>query len=102
MAKPKDASKSIQAIVGLPDENGARPTIGLYEDRIEIGEVRPLRTGKSATPGAYPVSLEGDGPYRTMTFLDKMPPRKGPAKVNSPAFRQNWDSIFGKQEVGQA
>lgn len=28
---------------------------------------------------------------------------KGPVKVNSRAYRQNWDSIFGaKQTVGQA
>lgn len=30
-------------------------------------------------------------------------PSKGPAKVNSPAFKDNWDNIFGKKApVGQA
>lgn len=35
-------------------------------------------------------------------FCDKHPSKTGPAQVATPAYRENYDTIFGAVPVGQA
>jgi len=108
MPKTKDDEPgTVPVVVSDTDEHGNKSAICLYDDHVEIGELRPLKDGAPIMSGR-PVVLTGSGPCRDMQFLcDGGPreggaPRKGPAKVNSLAFHAGWDSIFGKKEIGQA
>jgi len=98
MAEREEDDK-VQVVVGDPDERGARPTLCLYEDRIEVGECAPLKDGVPLNGKAL-VELDGRAPFCRMRFLEGRP--KGPAKVNSKAYQAGWESIFGKKEVAQA
>jgi hypothetical protein len=102
MAKTEDTpSDDVPILVAPADEHGHSQVMCLYDDCVEMGELRPLKDGVPIM-GGEPVMVSGSGPRRTMQFLGEKPPRKGPAKVNSPAFQAGWDNIFGKKEVGQA
>lgn len=62
------------------------------------GRCAPAPDGQPLPPGAELVELYStpEGP-RVRTL------HSGPAKVNSPAYRENWTSIFGTaQAAGQA
>ena len=53
-----------------------------------INEGQPLPEGETL----FLNQLEGNRFRVADSFINK-----GPAKVNSPQFKKNWDSIFGKQ-----
>lgn len=64
------------------------------------GLLLPAQDGQAIPPGAELVRLteRGDGSFDGTTLF-----RNGPAKVTSPQYRENWDTIFGKKtDVGQA
>lgn len=69
------------------------------EHQVGLGVMRPIEDGKPVLNGEV-VSLqriEGDR-YAVTTLY-----HAGPSKVSTPAYRDGWDRIFGKeQEVGQA
>lgn len=98
------------------DGEGAE-VIRLREGRLELGEVRPLKEGRPITgevvglrprPDAprvcdvtvhakvpAPAPPRDDGPERA-------PTHKGPARVNSTAFRAGWDAVFATRDPKRA
>jgi hypothetical protein len=72
------------------------------DHQVAIGFVRPVKDGQPIN-GAEMVSLdhiEGTR-FAVTTVYNATSP--GPPKVNTPAYRDGWDRIFGPtQEVGQA
>jgi hypothetical protein len=58
-----------------------------------IDEGQPLPEGETL----FLNRLDGNRFCVSDTFVNK-----GPAKVNSPQFKKNWDSIFGKQAMGES
>jgi hypothetical protein len=79
--------------------HGTAPVLRVRDDGFDVGMLHPLRDGQPIPPGGELVELKrcADGSYDARTV------EGGPAMVNSPAFKQGWDNIFGgKQEVGRA
>lgn len=66
-----------------------------FEDgRVQHGRSIRLKDGDAIPPGVEVVNVTGssaDESYACETILDA----RGPARVNSNAFRQNWETIFG-------
>lgn len=67
---------------------------------IQMGTLHPIREGQPIPEGSMHLTPIGEtGRYRVEPIPTSA--SKGPAKVNSRAYRDNWDSIFGqKMSVG--
>lgn len=80
-------------------EHRAAPCIRSRGGNAEAGVLMPAVEGREPPEGVEVVRLEhvGKGVARVAEVIS------GPPMVNSEAFRNNWDSIFGhKQPVGEA
>ena len=98
----KDSTDELMA--GPPLPGGARPYVRHRADHsIQTGIMRPVAEGESLGEGTFTLDhIEGDR-YAVQEVFPEQEGAKGPAKVNSKAFRDNWDTIFGKKvPVGQA
>jgi hypothetical protein len=76
------------------------------EDRIEAGEVRPVKQGAPLHSGTEIVKLSprADAPQVCDVEVTYAPPvtgkrGKGPAQVASSSYREGWDEIFGKRDT---
>jgi len=69
---------------------------------VRTGVMRPFEDGKPLDERAVLLEhREGTGLYNVVGPVSDL--RKGPSKVNSPAFKRGWDNIFGrKPTVGEA
>jgi len=81
------------------------PGVHVAARRSPDGEVRqvaimPMRDGAPLSPGSEVAHVDEaceDG-WHTLTSVYK----SGPAQVATPAYREGYDLIFGKQKVGLA
>ena len=69
-------------------------------EKVEIGEVRPLRDGQSVTGevvSLHPRAAGEQGGPRVcdVKVLYDSRARSGPAQVATNAYRESWDAIFG-------
>lgn len=90
-------------IPGPPLPGGARMCLHHAEDHtVRPGVMKPMEHGKPIEEDAMLLEQrEGTGLYNVVGSLSDL--KKGPSKVNSPAFKEGWDRIFGKPApVGSA
>ena len=90
--------------------DGSRPFVRHTADhKLVAGIMTPAQEGQPMADGAFHLEhIDGDR-YKVYK-VEELPTGhvpgstvKGPAKVNSRAFRENFDSIFGKKiPVGEA
>jgi len=99
---PDDKEDKGFLVMGPELENGGRAAIRIDKDGAHPGEMY--------RPGTAPMDSEGDftrikteqisGPIYQVTEEE---PIGRPSMVNSRAYRENWDNIFGnKQVVGES
>lgn len=97
-------------LLGPPtaDGEGVR-VLRAREDRIEAGEVRPVKHGAPLHSGTEIVKLSprADSPQVCdveVTYAQPVTGKrgKGPAQVASSSYREGWDEIFGKREDAHA
>jgi hypothetical protein len=71
------------------------PDLALLEGPEGKRVVRYTRAAldKPTPEGATLFVHDSDGYFR---------PTRGPAKISSQAYRQGWDALFGKKEIGLA
>lgn len=98
MSEEKKEKEKMVVLGEVP--GGSLLTARTYDGGIELGAIKPLADGESAPEGSSIIHYERreDGMYDYEYITG---PRanggSGPAKVNSRAYRNNWDSIFGKK-----
>jgi len=80
------------------DRRGGRLTVERIDEGFRTGYCVPPVDGQPIPRGAELCEMR----QRSDGVWEKRVPRSGPAMVNSPAYRVGWDSIFGKQPVGEA
>lgn len=106
-ARAQDGARDV-VLVGEPKEGGVVDVLRLREDRIEAGELRPIEEGKPLYGELVKLSPRGEHPRLFDVNVLAAPPRKsdageggrrGPALVNSEAFREGWESIFGSRPL---
>lgn len=92
------------AIPGPELPNGDRLCIAHHNHETRIGVLQKMRPGEPLPDHAHLVSpIEGTPMYEIgESVADLKRGGKGPAKVNSKAYREGYDRIFGKKEIGQA
>lgn len=99
---PSDTPRDV-LLVGGPTSSGAGAEVLRFrEGRVETGELHPIREGQPILgelvqlktrpehERIFEVEVLAEGPKAAAP-----PPRKGPAKVCSDAYRSGWDAIFG-------
>jgi hypothetical protein len=72
---------------------------------IQAGVARVLREGEPIPEGGSIVHLSSttrEGEYEVQELYGDCRASGGPAMVNSDAYRNNWEGIFGKKPVAQA
>lgn len=87
-------------LLGPPTADG----VGVHvlrarEERLEVGELRPIQEGKPLIGEIVTLAPRKDNP-RVCDVKDSYQPpalmgHKGPAKVATEAYREGWDEIFG-------
>lgn len=84
--------------------DGVRPFIRHTADhKIETGVMKQAPDGMPLQSGVFHLEHVGGDRYKVADLSAAVASTKGPAKVNSREYRNNWDGIFGKkQPVGDA
>ena len=88
-----------------PDGEGIR-VLRARDGRVETGEVRPIQEGQSIVggeivqlkprpenPSLCDVVVQYEAPGGQAKSVQ---PHKGPALLNSPSYREHWETIFEK------
>ncbi len=93
--------------LGVTDDGRGVNVLRARDERVEVGQVRPLEEGKpiqgevvklKPRPGA-PFLCDVDTQFKTpqpsaAPKAFEATTRKGPPQVSSEAYRQNWDAIW--------
>ncbi len=114
MSASKLGAKADVVLVAGPTEDGqGLRVVRAREDRIETGEVRPLRDGQPVTGDIVTLKPREKTPWlcdvevqheqRSKVAANDTaalaplarPTRHGPAQVATEEYRDNWESIFG-------
>ncbi len=88
-------------LVGPPTEGDGWKVLRHREDRLEVGELRPVREGRPLSGDLIKLRprAEHDRLFdvEVLAELPKAPraARSGPAQVATEAYREGWESIFG-------
>jgi hypothetical protein len=109
--KQQDPGFDVVMLHGKTDDGEGARVLRARPGRLEGGEVRPLRDGKPLAkgeivslarrkdaPALYDVKVEHvvgahDAPPSSPSPSKSAP---GPAQVATPAYRDNWERIFGR------
>ena len=112
---PKDSAPATDVLLlhsPTADGEGVR-VVRAREGHLELGEVRPLKEGapivsgevvhltsRTDHPELCDVRVQYKAPERRHDAAT--PAHKGPALVNSGAYRDHWDGIFQKKNPSSA
>lgn len=118
--KPTD----VVLIHGVTDDGQGLRVLRARDERVELGQVRPLQEGKPLSGDIVKLKPRPESPFlcdvetelelpeaakptfrraSTETQGDGAPEarRKGPARVSSAAYRQNWDAIWSSTKKSE-
>lgn len=112
----KPPGKDLMVIAGPEGPGGWIPCVRHRPDHtVTIGALKPMKDGDPIGSGEIVSLKEGDGPvHEVETLWSGSDPGlssdpedghggKGPAMVNSKAYGDGWERIFGsRQKVGEA
>lgn len=87
-------------VMGPETQSGGNLFIRHKNDHsIVVGEIHPVEDGKYVHGEI--INLSGEGPvFDVETVYDAK--NEKPSKVNTKAFQEGWDAIFGNKLIGQA
>lgn len=88
--------------IGPQDETGQHRAVrDLGDGELQAAHFRVAKNGETVPPGSELVFLDpkqgNDGGYEVVASY-----KNGPAQVSTPAYRDGYDRIFGKQKTGLA
>lgn len=106
--KPEKSAKTDVALIHgrTADGEGLR-ILRQREERLEVGEVRPLKEGRTIQGEVvrlqprrnFPLLCDVTVELEAQAGADSAAPvrgKSGPAQVATDAYRANWDAIFGR------
>lgn len=108
---PPKKTDDVVLVHGKTDDGAGLRVIRAKNGELGVGEVRPLKEGQPLGQGEV-VSLK---PRRDLPLLcdvtvlhegqkPSLPPsagQKGPPKVSTAIYRDNWERIFGKAKASE-
>jgi hypothetical protein len=108
MSDPKRAD--VVLLQGPTDDGEGIRVVRAREDRLEAGEVRPLKDGKPLASGevvklaprpSAPQVCDVEVLAKVGEALPSQPAGK-PAQVATTAYRESWERIFGTEEPAES
>lgn len=113
---PSEASKDVIIVHGRTDDQQGLKVLRARPERIELGEVRPLKEGQPLTGDVVQLKPREGTPWvcdvETQFRYSELPQagkkvsdtgassgHPGPARVATDAYRENWDAIW-KRDSG--
>jgi hypothetical protein len=104
MAPDDEPSADVVVLAGPTDDGEGIRVIRSRDQRLESGEVRPLKEGRPLGSGEVVRLAPRPGSPRVCdveVLANVAPPGRtnGPPKVASTAYRASWDRIFGHSEL---
>jgi hypothetical protein len=102
--KAADEGLDVVLLHGATEDGEGAKVLRARSGRVEAGEVRPLREGRTLAAGGEVVRLEPrrDAPALFDVHVEQVvpgskdpPPRNGPAQVATRAYRESWERTFG-------
>ena len=120
--KPQKTGSDVVLIHGVTEDGKGLNVLRARDERIEVGQVRPLEEGKPLTGDVVRLTPRPDAPYlcdvetevrvkapaqsvarRSSTSAApnapaSAPRRHGPPQVASDAYRRNWDAIWKSRD----
>jgi hypothetical protein len=100
MTEPKQPD--VVLLQGPTDDGEGIRVVRAREDRLETGEVRPLKEGRPLTSGEVVKLAPRESSPRVcdVEVLAKVSEALGrPAQVATSAYRESWERIFGREEA---
>ncbi len=105
MAEDPSSTKSADVVLltGPTDDGEGLRVVRAREQRLEAGEVRPLKDGKPLGSGEIVKLAPRPGSPRVcdVEVVAKIGPElrgSGPPQVATSAYRESWDRIFGQAD----
>lgn len=101
------AGTDVVLLTGPTEDGEGIRVVRAREERIEAGEVRPLKEGKALAAGEI-VKLApraGTPQVCDVEVLTKIGPEvrgNGPPQVATSAYRESWERIFGEEDDSRA
>jgi hypothetical protein len=101
--KPSD----VVLLTGPTEDGEGIRVLRARDDRVETGEVRPLKEGKPLGAGELVKLAPREKSPRVcdVEVLAKVPapePSNKPAQVATRAYRESWERIFGERTTDHA
>lgn len=102
----KKPGADVVLVVGRTEDGAGARVVRAREDRLEAGEVRPMKEGASIQGGEV-VRLTPRSENAALFDVEVQYDARsgaqhaGPARVTSRAYRSNYDEIFSQGEAGE-
>jgi hypothetical protein len=105
-ADPADTS-DVVLLTGPTEDGEGIKVVRAREERIEAGEVRPLKDGKPLGAGEIVKLAPRPGTPRVcdvevLTKVGREERGSGPPQVATSAYRESWERIFGGTDEPRA
>jgi hypothetical protein len=103
----RSPGKDVVLLTGPTEDGEGIRVVRAREERIEAGEVRPLKEGRPLGDGEIVKLAPRAGTPRlcdveVVAKLGGEPRASGPPQVATSAYRESWDRIFGEPESARA
>jgi hypothetical protein len=99
--KRETPSEDVALVYGKSDDGAGVRILRKRDDRVELGEIRPLEHGKPLGGEVVQLRQRGDSPLFDVEVQVPAPPAaalarttSGPAQVATDQYRENWDTIW--------
>ncbi|UJR81795.1 hypothetical protein [Sandaracinus amylolyticus] len=93
-AAPK--SEDVVLVHSPTDDGRGWRVLRKREDRIEAGAIHPVQEGQPIQGELVSLTHREGTPL--FDVESHYAPKSGPAQVATPAYRENWDAIFGPRD----
>jgi hypothetical protein len=110
MGESKREQKDVVLLCGPTEDGGGVQVLRARDDRVETGEVRPVKDGQAIVGDVVKLTQHADEPrlcdVEVLHEAERARPSKkeaacgrltrgGPAQVATKAYRDQWTRVFG-------
>ena len=91
-------SPDVVLLGGPTEDGGGMRVLRARQDRLEAGEIRPLKEGAPVRGEIVSLKPRENAPQICDVEVAYAPPpsgHKGPAQVATKTYREGWDEVFG-------
>jgi hypothetical protein len=107
--KSTTPSEDVALVYGKSEDGAGVRILRKREDRVELGEIRPLEHGKPIGGEVVQLHQRGDSPLFDIEVQVPAPAAaalarttSGPAQVATDQYRENWEAIWNTSKSAKS